>query len=136
MTDNEIAKIRALAKKRMSECKSCELSKLEFCSICVFGAVKLAIDIVDRQRTEIEEMQAEIERLENAMPSNKYACCVAVKNGVIYTHTLGDYDWLIGDIGDEVIKAFVERLCEGRVSNDPVVIAAKCLEKEMTKGDE
>ncbi len=31
------------------------------------------------------------------------------------------------------IKAFAERLCEGRVSNDPVVIAAKCLLKEMTE---
>ena len=33
----------------------------------------------------------------------------------------------------EAIKEFAERLCEGRVSNDPVVIAAKCLLKEMTE---
>lgn len=35
---------------------------------------------------------------------------------------------------DDGIKEFTERLCEGRVSNDPVVIAAKCLLKEMTEG--
>lgn len=31
----------------------------------------------------------------------------------------------------EVIKEFAERLCDGRVSNDPVVIAVKCELKEM-----
>lgn len=32
------------------------------------------------------------------------------------------------------VKEFTKRLCADRVSNDPVVIAAKCLEKEMTEG--
>lgn len=31
----------------------------------------------------------------------------------------------------EAYKEFAERLCEDRVSNDPVVIAAKCLLKEL-----
>lgn len=31
------------------------------------------------------------------------------------------------------IKDFAERLCDGRVSNDPVAIAAKCLLREMTE---
>lgn len=35
----------------------------------------------------------------------------------------------------EAITEFAERLCEGRVSNDPVVIAAKCLLKEMVGED-
>lgn len=34
---------------------------------------------------------------------------------------------------NEVIREFVDRLCEGRVQNDPVVIAAKCLLQEMTE---
>lgn len=34
---------------------------------------------------------------------------------------------------NKVIREFVDRLCEGRVSNDPVVIAAKCLLQEMTE---
>ena len=34
----------------------------------------------------------------------------------------------------EAIKEFAERLCDGRVSNDPVVIAADALLKEMTEG--
>ena len=35
------------------------------------------------------------------------------------------------EIKAEAYKEFAERLCEDRVSNDPVVIAAKCLLKEM-----
>ena len=37
-------------------------------------------------------------------------------------------------IRHEAIKEFAERLCEGRVSNDPVVIAVKVELKEMTEG--
>ena len=33
----------------------------------------------------------------------------------------------------EAYKEFAERLCEDRVANDPVVIAAKCLLKELTE---
>ena len=38
------------------------------------------------------------------------------------------------EIRAEAIKEFAERLCEGRVSNDPVVISTKCIVKEMTEG--
>jgi hypothetical protein len=93
--------------------------------------ISLAIDIINRQKEEIEnysnntktmsdsiyKMQkliesknAEIERLRDALIDNEYANCVAVKNGLIYTHTLGDYDKLIGDISTEAIKEFAERL--------------------------
>lgn len=33
------------------------------------------------------------------------------------------------------IKEFAERLCDGRVSNDPVVIAVKCAVEEITEGN-
>lgn len=33
----------------------------------------------------------------------------------------------------EAIKEFAEMLCNGRVANDPVVIAVKCAVKEMTE---
>jgi hypothetical protein len=35
---------------------------------------------------------------------------------------------------DKAIKEFAERLCDGRVSNDPIVIATRCLVKEMMEG--
>ena len=54
--------------------------------------------------------KAEIERLKDAVADHEYANCVAVKNGLIYTYTLDDYDRLIGDISAEAIKEFAERL--------------------------
>lgn len=34
---------------------------------------------------------------------------------------------------EDGIREFADRLCDGRVSNDPVVIAVKCTVKEMTE---
>lgn len=91
----------------------------------------VSADIINRQKEEKETMQAyikaliagqetlqkyiaeknaEIERLKDALTDNEYGCCVGVKNGLIYTHTIDDYDWLIGDISAEAIKDFAERL--------------------------
>lgn len=44
---------------------------------------------------------------------------------------LGDCYYECDCAKQEAIKEFAERLCENRVSNDAVVIAAKCLVKEM-----
>lgn len=60
----------------------------------------------------VATQKAEIERLKDALTDNEYGCCVGVKNGLIYTHTLDDYDRLIGDISAEAIKEFADRLKE------------------------
>ena len=38
------------------------------------------------------------------------------------------------NVKSDTVKKFAEVLCEGRVSNDPVVIAVKVAEKEMSEG--
>jgi hypothetical protein len=45
------------------------------------------------------------------------------------------YDKGYSDGYEEAIRGFAERLCEGRVSNDPVVIAVKA-QIEIEKGGE
>ena len=62
-----------------------------------------ALSLINRQKAEIAALKHEI-------PDRKYGCCVSVKNGLIYTHTLDDYDWLIGDISADGIKEFADRL--------------------------
>ena len=42
---------------------------------------------------------------------------------------------LDNEIKSEAIKEFAERLCKGRVENDPVVIAVKSELKEMEDGN-
>ena len=59
-----------------------------------------------------EEAQAEVERLQQIVED---------KGGLI----------LIDNAKAEAYKEFAERMCEDRVSNDSVVIAAKCLLKEI-----
>ena len=67
--------------------------------------------------------------------TEKYPHCVLSSNGAILTESLKEYDKLIADISAEAVKEFAERLCEGRVSNDPVVIAVNCELKEMVDED-
>lgn len=61
---------------------------------------------LEEAHLDIKEKAAEIERLRQTYPHNRYPVCVKVRNGEIYTHTLDDYDWLIGDISAEAIKEF------------------------------
>ena len=82
------------------------------CTISKQGA-KDALDLINRQKAEVERLQEENRRLK------KY----------YFTH---DYH----ECHNEAIAEFADRLCEGRVSNDPVVIAATCLLRELTEEKE
>ncbi len=153
MTDNEIIKAWECCVIKCS-CVGCPYKKdwQSFSSQCIDMRLEDTFDLITRQKAEIERLEkelenergltlgrqsrnlalkAEIERLRDALIDNEYANCVAVKNGLIYTHTPDDYDKLIGNISAEAIKEFAEKLCEDRLSNDPVVIAVKCELKEM-----
>lgn len=104
------------------------------------------LDVLNRKDAEIERLRdlvieggreqdrliAEIERLkeENETITSNFECQQIV---------LGDFDEIIKkqakklkSAKSEAIKEFAERLCEDRVSNDPVVIAVKAELKEMT----
>lgn len=120
MTDNEI--VKAL------ECCFIEREHTN-CPLKQFGSnvtecrremAKNALDLINRQKEEIERLGTATEEAVacyNRMESLYHIKCVELKVAKA-----------------EAIKAFAERLCEGRVSNDPVVIAAKCFLKEMTEG--
>lgn len=69
-----------------------------------------------------ERQLAEIERL-TGYNKNLQTANTALSNEIL-------------DIRNATIKEFAEYLCDGRVSNDPVVIAAKCAVKELTEGVE
>ena len=75
------------------------------------------LDLINRQK-------AEIERLEKL-----YKLAVAERDANVKGFTKE-----LNAIKSKAIKEFAEELCEGRVSNDPVVIAVRCAVKEMTEG--
>ena len=90
------------------------------------------VDLVSIQFQDLqeryEEAQAEIEKLnaENTLT-------ISERNA--FRTSFYDVLKQLKTAKSESVKEFAERLCEDRVSNDPVVIAAKCLLKEMVGDD-
>ena len=110
MTDNEIIKALECCFIHCN-CADCPLNSPQT-EWCVKVTCEQALCLINRQKAEIERITLE------------YA---GFQAGVKHFADIGK------TIRAEAIKEFAERLCEGRVSNDPVVIAAKCLLKEMTE---
>ena len=109
-TDEEI--------KKALEC--CRTLDAEACKECPAESDCLHIDLNELALDLINRQQAEIERL----TVNMNAFGLGMKREAERADTARA----------EAIKEFAERLCEGRVSNDPVVIAVRCAEEEMTEG--
>ena len=121
MTDNDIIKALDICGNKGIdiECAECPYCRHFDCGA---DSAKDALDLITRQKAENERLQsmnqskldmihdlrAEIERLKKEIPENKYGNRVRVKNGLICTNTLDDYDRLIGDISYEAIKEFAE----------------------------
>lgn len=103
---------------RLRPCEKCPLYKEGYFgpsrNACRAKLMEGAFGLINRQ-------QAEIERLKEKVKGFQELWCEAESD--------------LRTARAEAIKEFAERLCEGRVSNDPVVISAKCLVKEMTEGE-
>lgn len=82
-----------------------------------FEAIKIIENEVNRQKAEIERLKADCKK--HYFVSSR-GCG---KTGAITERIIC--------IEDRAIKYFAERLCEDRVSNDPVVIATRRVLKEM-----
>ena len=93
------------------------------------------LDLITRQQAENENLKVENQSLRSAANSLKMhyeeaqAEVERLKEFIVETRRCDK------EIKSEARKEFAERLCEDRVSNDPVVIAAKCLLKEMVRDD-
>ena len=88
-------------------------------------------DLVKLQAAEmLKDLKAENENLkERAIPTSGF---INLLNGAhVYTKTLEEYNEFRKSIKSSVINEFAERLCDGRVSNDPVVISVKAELKEV-----
>ena len=115
------------------KCTRCPLFSITDCDAVLMPAV---FEIVKRQKSEIEGLKKEIENLESTQeisPEAKHFVdtkadkVISLLNKAIKSQE---------QIEAEAIKDFAAYLCDGRVSNDPVVIAVKCAVKEMTEEQE
>ena len=123
MTDKEI--IRA--------CEVCTFAHGKTCKPCPYFVTATRTNCLQMRRDTLDlinRQQAEIERLQKA--EEEYPFKVKVEhNSEVHSKSIEDYDNFLDGVSSEAIKAFAERLCENRVSNDPVVIAVKVELEEM-----
>lgn len=145
MTDNEIIKALELcfAPDGMA-CSKCPYHK--FGKLCKVERSKDSLDLIKRQKAEIERLEYSIIsqdeeklsyvatlikeeqeriRLEQIRRLEAENSELQRKNAELQHEKV--------KLKNEAIKEFAERLCEGRVSNDPVVIAVKVELEEMTE---
>lgn len=118
MTDNEIISID----EAIRHCYETYFERDDLCRECREERKQLAkwLEELKESRNTINRQKAEIERLRE-IANHKCQKCVSRT---------------IECAKSEVIKEFAERLCKGRVSNDPVVIAVRAELKEMDGGEE
>lgn len=91
---------------------------------CFSTLLKPTLDLINRQKAEIESL--------NDMLCGKVTSLAA---SIEIAEAEERYKAYILSLKAEAIKEFADRLCEGRVSNDPVVIAVNA-ELKMTEGKE
>ena len=113
MTDEQI--IKALECCKIGNCDDCPFYGIK--EDCDVELPEEALNIINRQKAEIERLQKENERWKNGFMG---AC-------MLENCKLKD-EWK-----SEAIKEFVVRLCKGRVENDSVVIAVKAELKGITE---
>ena len=111
MTDEQIINgLECCATDDGDDCSQCPYGDIVYKSGnggCVNRCRKNALDLINRQKAEIERLKA---KSKQKNPYEEYGNCVAIGDSLVFTHTLNDYDKLIKDIGTEAIWEFAERL--------------------------
>lgn len=126
MTDEQIIKDFECCMKQVSNCCQCTYSDntdLEF--DCEEALGRDVGSLINRQKAEIERLK----RKNTILSKN---ADTAFQDGLDENRDLFKKE-IEPEIRNEAIKKFAERLCKGRVENDPVVIAVKSELKEMTE---
>ena len=115
MTDNEI--IKALECCFDGYCEACAFDD-DLNLKCKDNLIENALNLINRQKAEIERLQEQIGSL-----NKKYPCTVDVgDNCLVYARSLDDYDNLIGNISAEGIKEFWKKYRDTLVSNHQTYI--------------
>lgn len=98
------------------------------------------LDLVNRQKSEIEELNIQLRELWNMASLYKAESEIweGYNENLLTANTVLSNEILEAKAKAEVeaYEEFAERLCEGKVSNDKTVIEAKALLKEMVGEEE
>ena len=103
MTDADIIKALECCSKLGCSNEETADCPLKPCDECITKLSAIAIDLIKRQK-------AEIERLKLITTNKPY--CVSIGTADIFTENHEEYEWLLAKISAEAIKEFAERLKE------------------------
>lgn len=96
------------------ECKACPLYGIKEESGCHKLAHGAIAHFIRKQSLQMAALHVSLEEAEKKDPRCSYAVSIKVKNGIIYTKTLDDYDNLIGDISRSTIKEIAACIWKNR----------------------
>lgn len=140
MTDNELIKaLECCFEGTFKKCEECPLKSPEDELFhCLYLKQKLTLDLINRQKAEIERLNIELQAMRGAANSYKTEAAKLEKQNKILSANADTAfqdglnesqdlykEQIKREVKSEAIKELAERICEGRVSNDPVVIAVK-----------
>lgn len=123
MTDEQILKSLECCSTGESICFMCPLYNKT--AHCVDDLAKGTLDLINRQKAEIKGLHKENKIL-------SVNADTAFQDGLNENRDLFKKE-VEAEIKAETIKEFAKKLCENRVANDPVVIAANVELKQMTE---
>ena len=123
MTDNDIIKALECCSKITFSCDGCPLKHLKY-SECYELVIRSTLDLINRQKAEIEKCENIIRLADKTI--EKQSAEIKRLEQENFDRSLTVETWKV-----EAVKEFAERLCDGRPSNDPVVIEVKVELKEM-----
>ncbi len=111
MNDNKIIKALTICSTKGASCKDCPAFEKVDRSKCKQVLVG-ALGIITRLQAKNKELNETIKKLEDSIKDHQYANCVGITNGLIYTHTLDDYENFIEDVSNEAVKEFAQKVIE------------------------
>lgn len=123
MTDNEIIKAMQCVIGNDVSCSECAYQKALPFPSCRRMCAKNAHDLINRKDTQIKNLKGELKAMRGA--ANSYKMAYEKLKKTPYEMQVEVSDKIEKQIKSGAIKEFAERLCKGRVGNDPVVIATK-----------
>lgn len=138
LTDEDVVEglERCISTTTAKACAGCPFNKQNLCDKDQWALERYALDLIKRQKAEIEKLniqlqgvwnmaslyKAESERWES-YNENLLTANTSLSNEILASKT-------------KAYKKFAKRLCEDRLQNDPVVIAAQVELKEMVGEEE
>lgn len=134
--DNEIIKALNVCVGMQNDCGDCPLLEYSKASDeCMTELMSNALDLINRLQNDVIAREQEYEDMLHQRNSVERHLEIAKAENERLEHQLETLCLALRLAKAEAYKEFAEKLCEDRVSNDPVVIAAKCLLKELV-GDQ